>query len=502
MEFLTGFCQLRNLAKFTCILAIVVQLFQGNYINQTAQFVQESFFNVFPILRRTVPENNSMTTPGHIRRRLLHISLKASVGKIISIELDNRQSSKTSPAGPSDFTSLLVRIDNHQYLDSISTPDVQFTPRVSRGPTKFVYVLGFWEQISRSLISLLDLALLHRFTQRKVITPRVNNSFMGSNGQDLLFYINVPHLNKLLIDNGVSGLMDEQVFRKECGPHSGEVNLTVHFLYNRHWNSFAVENFGRKKVRKLMKELKGKSSIDCTRNISQNKEICVNPLNVYQTNFLEADIFQNAKCVVFSEWRGLGAARFRMDLQPSTPLTLSLILQSQLEFNDNILREAKSFLKTTVHGVSFVAVQVRAERLLVPRFMAMERIFSCLEVLKETISLVKSQLGVHNVLLLTDFAKYGSGTWPEKKRKELMARHEDLVKSLNAICYHPNSQSKPFLSDRGVVALVEMTIASLSNHLVAVGRGTFQDWILAKFQKNNRGQGLLLKICSKAGHNT
>lgn len=482
-----------------CFLAIL-HLFQESCDNRTTPCLLHSFFKFSDASSQAIAHNNVATNEyfRHLLRPLF--SSEASLEKIVSVELPSQQSKII----PGDFMPLLIRLDDYQRPVITSTTDQKSKEKegYSRETAKYVYILGFWEQLSQSLISLIDLALLNRFTQRRVVVPRVNNSLMGSFGENLHFYINVSDLNERLEAHEVSGLVDEQEFAKECGTQSQQLNLTVHFLYSLHWNSYLLEKFGRKEVNEVMKSLKGKKWMDCTKTgiKAGNRELCVNPLNVHRTDYLEDEILRNKKCVVISEWRGLGHPNLRLHVYPSAPSSLSVLIQSRLRFNEEILNEAKSFLKA-YQDSSLLAVHVRAEWLLTPTYMAMKRFLICLDILKETVSLMKSERGVRNVFLFADFGKHGSGTWSPDKLQELSEIHENLVKSLNATCYQANSESKPFLSDRGAVALVEMTIASLSNNLVTVGRGTFQDWIVSKFTRNNfkggRHQGSLLRVCSK-----
>lgn len=493
----------RNVSKFRfglavlfSFLAILVHVFR-------ACFLAPTFFKPF---LPTSPTPTASRKTLHIKHLLSHISIEDSLGKIIRVDYTDEQS-KVIANTANGFVSLLIRRDDYrQWPVQTSSTYAEIKHSHRRRDThnisRFVYVLSFWEQSSRSTLNLLDLALLNHFTQRRVVVPRVSNSFMGSSGENLHFYINVSHLNRLLEESGVSGLIDEPEFSKECAMHSREPNLTVHFLYKIHLNSYATANFGREKTDEVMRILKGKSWVDCTSIVEAkkgNSEVCVNPLNLYHPEFLENDIFRNTKCVVLSEWRGLGDdANLRLNLHPSTHSSHSRFIQSRLEFSEVILSEARSFIKMTLKGSFFIAVHIRAEKLLVPFSMAIERLGTCLEILTEVVALMRTKLGVQNVFLLADFGKYGSGMLPKNHVAELTTMYADLVKSLNAICYHPNSQSRPDLADRGVVALVEMTIASLSNHLVTVGRGTFQDWLVSRFLRNNRRQGFLLRICSKA----
>ena len=55
--------------------------------------------------------------------------------------------------------------------------------------------------------------------------------------------------------------------------------------------------------------------------------------------------------------------------------------------------------------------------------------------------------------------------------------------------------------DHGVVAIVEMNILSHSNHLVTLGSGSFQEWVMALFIEKKKDlkqlDWTIARVCSK-----
>ena len=75
--------------------------------------------------------------------------------------------------------------------------------------------------------------------------------------------------------------------------------------------------------------------------------------------------------------------------------------------------------------------------------------------------------------------------------------HSSLISSIGGTEYKP---TLGYL-DRGVVALVEMSLLARATHLVTVGKGSFQEWVKAKFLEQHRNDyqstWSLVTMCSQ-----
>ncbi len=72
---------------------------------------------------------------------------------------------------------------------------------------------------------------------------------------------------------------------------------------------------------------------------------------------------------------------------------------------------------------------------------------------------------------------------------------DHIVKKSQGVAYSPPSDEL----DRGVIALVDMTLISRAQYLISAGTGTFQAWVAAKFLQNHRNDKQLwskITVCT------
>ena len=60
--------------------------------------------------------------------------------------------------------------------------------------------------------------------------------------------------------------------------------------------------------------------------------------------------------------------------------------------------------------------------------------------------------------------------------------HDYIVKKSKGVAYSPSTDEL----DRGVIALVDITLISRAQYLITAGKGTFPEWIAARFLANHR----------------
>ena len=78
---------------------------------------------------------------------------------------------------------------------------------------------------------------------------------------------------------------------------------------------------------------------------------------------------------------------------------------------------------------------------------------------------------------------YGSGSFgryeKEKNLEENVFKniHDHIIAKSQGVVYNPPSH----VVDRGVISLVDMHLIARAQYLITAGRGTFQEWIIARF---------------------
>ena len=99
---------------------------------------------------------------------------------------------------------------------------------------------------------------------------------------------------------------------------------------------------------------------------------------------------------------------------------------------------------------------------------------------------LKNITGLSRVFVATDMGDYGSH-WLARFRSKnhyhenfFKGIHDDVVKKSRGVTYRPLSH----VVDRGIIALVDLTLLSRAQHLINAGPGTFRKTVAAKFLVN------------------
>ena len=135
-----------------------------------------------------------------------------------------------------------------------------------------------------------------------------------------------------------------------------------------------------------------------------------------------------------------------------------------------------------------------------------DRLSRCIEVLMEKVKDLQRKYKIKRVFLSSDFTRFGSDTLRTytsqnisfaKKIKEIWRY---LLKTLKPTMHNPNF-GDALIMDSGVVALTEKNVLIEGSHLLTIGSGTFQQWIVDGFieRKINykRKNWIVTRICLK-----
>ena len=140
----------------------------------------------------------------------------------------------------------------------------------------------------------------------------------------------------------------------------------------------------------------------------------------------------------------------------------------------------------------FVGVHIRTERLakgaVEGRKVAKEFLDCVLQKLADTVALAQKNHALQEILVCTDFDKdYGSDSCGSSFCRETGDYMHSTIEQRfgwNITKFNPSLLGLPEHS--GLVALVEMNMLLLSDHLILVGHGNFQDQLLAVFLSSGK----------------
>mgnify|MGYP002803539850 FL=1 len=384
---------------------------------------------------------------------------------------------------------------------------------------KYIFVFHHYEQFAKTTENFVQLCSIATYGLRTVVEPFVRDSRMcglttGWWGEALtpsrLFkplslYFDVKAMNELLSRNHYATIRPLTEFRKVCNKTTSDSNLTiVHFLYQdgkkttKKWFNLSEEDYTNILLQTDKAGWTKCPFIDKGLNISRRigesvagRQLCVNAEKITDHKKLESDILQGDKCVVITYWKGFGADRTHFN--PKVKLSARAIVH-RLPQSNLILKEGELYRKTFLEK-SYIGLHVRAERQL--SWYSEKSFLHCLDSVVRRVLKLQQKYGINTVFLATDLTQYGSDTLLPNNKNSLKRFEKILMDKLKAKRYSPH-QTDPPLMDHGVIAIVEMNILSHSKHLVTLGSGSFQEWVMALFMETNKGQDWTIsRLCSK-----
>lgn len=396
--------------------------------------------------------------------------------------------------------------------------------------SKFLFVLHHYEQLGKATENLVQLCAIANEMGRTVVQPYVRDSRMcgvpgGWYGElrrkSRLFrpfdvYYDVQHFNQLMTKSNYATLTKLSVFKDVC---ANEGTTFVHFIYAgpdaeeslRKWYNITSEQYN-----KIMSAIQPQGYCECNfidrgLNISNRigkikagRQLCVDPEIIRDIAVLENNVLQNDRCVVVVHWRGIG--RNRTHFRPKVTIKPWEIVTSLA--HSNLIRSEVSRYKEVsfLDNNPYIAVHVRSERQL--HWYGADKLKRCLSVLIELVKKLKKRHKIKHVFVATDLSVYGSDTFalPSAQtdttlRSKLAAIQQDLLDRLKPLFFTPHGKRNSVLYDKGVVAITEMNLLFGGSHLVTLGSGTFQQWIMDVFVKNHSNDEhqtwTITRVCSR-----
>ena len=417
-------------------------------------------------------------------------ALKNSFGKQISVEFLSAPGERAAkngitlntvkPTFPKDFAG--IRLDKVPIEKSVG----------------YVRVWNYWELMTMNTRALIALAGLAKIGGRKVLAPRVKNSEFSRKGDPLGTYFNITAFNTLLALNNYATLASEKHYEADCSSDNAS-HVVIHFLYGDqdtkqelHLNAKEYDN-----VRKSAAKVGWSKCPSLKYFIKENSKaryFCVEVAEVTEWSRLENDVIQGAQCVTITNWRGIGGGRHRTQFTQEYLKAKVKDILFALKPSGDILKEANRFRRAIYEP--YIGVHIRAEKI----FSAhnVPRILDCIRLLAELLKLLKAMSGIAHVLVAADTSSFGSYAWEGQEiHRTLKNLHSTLISSVGGSEYQPTAG----YLDRGVVALVEMSLLARATHLVTVGKGSFQEWVKAKFLEQHRydyqSSWSLITMCSQ-----
>lgn len=385
-----------------------------------------------------------------------------------------------------------------------------FSDYVFDGPSKtyrYLFLLGHYEQLGKTTINFLHARHLASLMNRDLVVPFVRNSrFCGlpegwtgpkrKKSREFLpmeNYFNLASIEKMYLVPNMTRLTSLNEYYDEC-TNSGIT--MIYFIYNK-IETLRYLHLTEAEYDDLILKLKVNNGwADCwfveqkiktsyrMKNIKLNNAICVDPETVVNLDSLE-QLVHNSKCAAFFLWRGIGELRthFNVSLPQNHPFYLS-----QIEFSDFVMQEANKFLQENFFNQPYISIQIRSERQLA--WYSIKKFKQCLDLVVKVVNILIVKKEIKKVFISSDLEKHGSDQISvllnSTTRGQAIQYFQETVKKLNGALYKPDKSRGLIFNDAGFVALTQMEILSRSRHLVTLGAGTYQSWLVALFKKQKK----------------
>ena len=384
---------------------------------------------------------------------------------------------------------------------------------------KYIFVFHHYEQFGKTTENFVQLCSIAVYGSRVVVEPFVRDSRMcglktGWWGKELtpsrLFkplslYFDVKVMNEILSQNQYTTMRPLTEFKKVCNKTTSNITL-VHFLYHdgkektKMWFQLSEKDYQNIYLRSNKTGWSECPFIDKGLNISNRlgqtkagRELCVNAERMTDHKKFENDVLQGDKCVVITYWKGFG--KNRTHFKPKVKLNARETVH-RLRHSNLILQEADLYRRTFLER-TYIALHVRSERQLL--WYSEQSLLKCIHAVIRRVFELKKKYGIQTVFLATDLTQYGSDTLVSNKPNSLKWFEKLLMNILKPKRYSPHKTDPP-LMDHGVIAIVEMNILSQAKHLVTLGSGSFQEWVMALFIEGKKGEKqdwTITRVCSR-----
>ena len=474
-----------------------------------------SIFTMYHLLHHI---EDGQTSAGIIQKKLQSLPVSNLHGTAIeqkASQFFGRVKNRSSTSTPNN-----INLSNRSIIN--------YSANGAKHDLKFLFVLHHYEQLTKTTENLFQLAAVAKQIGRVIVEPFVRDSRMcglpyGWSGQPrtesrrfypLAIYFDVKFMNNLLIKSHYARMVKLETFKREC--RSSVANTTLlHFMFNdrkkdemRKWYKISAMLY-----QKIEEALKKSSWCECNfidrgldfsdriGDFQAGRQICIDAEKVKSLQLFKTEILKGDKCVAIIHWRGLGKDRshFKPEVDESSRKLVYSLPSSEL-----VVSKARNIVDSI--GEKFISVHIRSERQIL--WYGFERLSLCLKTLVEKVGALKKKYKITQVFLSSDFTRFGSDTLHSLTAQNVTLTNKIkqiqrfLSKSLRPTTYHPRSDDRVVM-DSGVVALTEKNVLIGGSHLLTIGSGTFQQWIVDAFiEKKSRvdkqNYWTVTRICHKA----
>ena len=276
----------RVATKFTLVIGFITLGFIVTWYYSTSIGGNEYSINVEDIHNKIVT-NFTFLKLEHLK------TLEKGLRKQVNVEFSSASGERTVK---NDITLKTVKPKFPKEINLVGKVSSEKT-------VGYIRVWEYWEQMTMNTVALISLAGQAKIGDRKVLAPKVENSWFGQKRKPLETYFNMTYFNTLLTSSNYATLVDEENYNSNCSLADAS-HVTIHFVYEG----------GRNEKQDIVGKLAGKLGwAECRvpkrysiKEHSNAKYFCVDANKVTEWDKLEKQVIHGARCVTITNWRGIG----------------------------------------------------------------------------------------------------------------------------------------------------------------------------------------------------
>ena len=366
-----------------------------------------------------------------------------------------------------------------------SFKDLQRVKNITQRPMKqvkptlwdgYLKVHRYGEELSKQMKIFLAVPNFPGFQKMKLVAPRFTNGYSKSNGPtpfDAVY--NLDELNQVYSNNGYPPIVSDKEYDDVC-KHSKPIYSVVFVP--------PPENDRRQRYAKEIREKlygkDGKGEAQWTicdgENIPRGVGVSKNKRDVICTTFrfnisiLRQSVLKDVKCIEVPEWTDHGL----IDQSGPNGLSPYDIFHYLLNPSDVLINEANTFIEQNLEK-PYIAIHIRSLHI----SEAPSSVERCFMVGMGIIDALKKKRGVKSIYISTDMNKYGG------KSSYVPGFEEYLAEKSGAVRYNPKTTGRPKDLSRTAISITNVLILSQSDHLIAIGSGSFREFVMTQFLKKH-----------------
>ena len=350
----------------------------------------------------------------------------------------------------------------------------------------YLKIHEFGEELSKIMRVFLALSNFPGFEKMKIVGPHFVNAMAKSTGPttfDSVFNLN--ELNQVLSTNGYPPVVLDKEYDDVCKKSKPIYVFDMYSPVMINGKLYNIKHIKNTQEGWIDCDSKKDSLRRLSVNITERKLICAT--KNFNISTLRQTLLKDIKCIELTLWGDHGLYR----KEKPGGLSPNEIFEYVLNPSDMILNEVNVFTERYLER-PYVAIHLRANHInILP-----STIDRCYKLAMKIVQALKERKGIKSVYLSTDMIKFGG-------KGAYYPGHEEYLAAISgAIRYTPNVTGLMSDISPTSVSMTNVLLLRKSDHLVAVGTGSFRAFVMGQFVREHFEKDpetwSLIRVCENA----